>query len=76
MPDSPAYILDTVATGLRNPWSLAFLPDGSMLVSEKYGGIRRFAPGSADGRLIEGAPRAMQLEDSGLLDLALDPRFA
>jgi glucose/arabinose dehydrogenase len=68
--------VDTVATGLNTPWSLAFLPGGSMLVTEKYGSVRLFPKGSADGRTIEGTPRSFQLEDSGLLDIALDPRFA
>ena len=70
-----AYVVDTVARGVRNPWSLAFLPDGAMLVSEKYGTLQRFAPGSAQGESIEGGPSAWQFEDGGLLDLALDPDF-
>ena len=48
VPVAPAavrpYVVDTVATGLRNPWSLAFLPDGAMLVTEKYGTLRLFTP--------------------------------
>ena len=35
------YMVDTVSRGLRNPWTLAFLPDGGMLVSEKYGQLLR-----------------------------------
>jgi aldose sugar dehydrogenase len=70
-----SFILDTVATGLKNPWSLAFLPDGGMLVTEKYGGLRHFAKGDTAGRTVEGTPRAFQVEDGGLLDVALDPRF-
>jgi aldose sugar dehydrogenase len=70
-----SFIVDTVATGLKNPWSLAFLPDGGMLVTEKYGGLRHFAKGDTAGRTVEGTPRAFQFEDGGLLDVALDPRF-
>jgi glucose/arabinose dehydrogenase len=70
------YVVDTVAIGLRNPWSLAFLPDGALLVSEKYGSLLRFDPGSARGEPIAGGPTAWQFEDGGLLDLALDPDFA
>jgi glucose/arabinose dehydrogenase len=72
----PPYRIDTVAAGLRTPWAIALLPDGGMLITEKYGGIRRVLP---NGRLVaeplEGVPPALKLEDSGLLDLALDPRF-
>lgn len=72
----PLYIVDTVATGLKNPWSFAFLPDGGMIVSEKYGGIRRYRKGSPEFRELGGAPASFQKEDGGLLDVALDPRFA
>ena len=68
------YVVDTLASGLRTPWSLAFLPDGGMLVSEKYGGVRRYRDGVLSDTL-PGAPASYQSEDSGLLDLALDPRF-
>ncbi|HEU5039487.1 MAG TPA: PQQ-dependent sugar dehydrogenase, partial [Gemmatimonadales bacterium] len=74
-PGSRVYRVDTVATGLNAPWSLAFLPGGDMLVSEKYGGIRRVRAGALS-RPLEGTPAALQSEDSGLLDLAVDPRFA
>jgi glucose/arabinose dehydrogenase len=71
----PGYAVDTLATGLRTPWSLAFLPGGDILVSEKYGGLRRWSEGSLRPGTIAGVPAAFQSEDSGLLDLALDPRF-
>jgi aldose sugar dehydrogenase len=72
----PRYVVDTVATGLKNPWSLAFLPDGGMIVTEKYGGIRHYRKGSREYRELEGAPPSLQKADGGLLDLALDPRFS
>ena len=75
-PAALAYGVDTVATGLVSPWSLAFLPDGGMLVTEKHGSLRRFARGAASGRVVAGTPRAFQKEDSGLHDVVLDPKFA
>src|SRR5262245_20949953 len=71
----PVYAVDTVATGLKNPWSLAFLPDGGMIVTEKYGGVRHYREGSSESQSIEGVPASFQKEDGGLLDVALDPRF-
>jgi len=71
-----AYLVDTVAAGLRNPWSLAFLPGGAMLVTEKYGSLQLLPAGAREGEPIEGGPAAWQHEDSGLLDVALDPDFS
>jgi glucose/arabinose dehydrogenase len=68
--------VQTVARGLVSPWSLAFLPDGRMLVTEKAGRLRLVEP---DGRLSEplpGLPPADAVGQCGLLDLALDPAFA
>ena len=74
--DSVSYVLDTVASGLRTPWSLAFLPDGGMLVTEKYGGIRLLRNGAREADSLAGVPRAYRAEDTGLLDISLDPDFA
>ncbi len=66
----------TVAQGLANPWSLAFLPDGRMLVTEKPGRMRIVA---ADGKLgapLSGLPALSVGGQCGLLDVALDPKFA
>ncbi len=75
---APALTLKpvTVASGLENPWALAFLPDGRMLVTEKPGRLRVL---SADGRAgppVEGLPRVDNAGQCGLLDVAPDPDFA
>lgn len=65
-----------VAEGLVNPWGLAFLPDGRMLVTERPGRLRIVSP---DGRLSEpltGVPAVMARSQGGLLDVAIDPEFA
>lgn len=66
----------TVARGLEHPWGLAFLPDGSMLVTERPGRLRIV---DRDGRASEplsGIPRVFAQGQGGLLDVALDPDFA
>jgi glucose/arabinose dehydrogenase len=71
-----AYEVVTVAEGLVNPWSLAFLPDGRMLVTEKAGRLRIVTP---DGKLSEpvsGLPPVDARGQGGLLDVVLDPAFA
>jgi len=66
----------TVAGGLEHPWSLAFLPDGRMLVTERPGRLRIVA---RDGKLSEpvsGVPAVDGKGQGGLLDVVLDPGFA
>ncbi|PTM42044.1 PQQ-dependent sugar dehydrogenase [Bosea sp. 124] len=69
-------IVETVAGGLENPWGLAFLPDGRMLVTERPGRLRLVG---ADGKLsppIAGVPNVAARGQGGLLDVVLDPAFA
>ena len=66
----------TVARGLQNPWGLAFLPDGRMLVTERPGRMRLV---SASGQLaapLAGLPRVDTGGQGGLLDVVLHPKFA
>ena len=71
-----AFDVVTVTEGLANPWGLAFLPDGRMLVTEKPGRLRIV---SADGRTLSepvaGLPAVDARGQGGLLDVALDPAF-
>lgn len=69
-------VIETAARGLDHPWSLAFLPDGHMLVTERPGRLRLV---HADGGLsqpIGGVPHVVSGGQAGLLDLALDPDFS
>lgn len=64
------------ARGLEHPWGLAALPDGRMLVTERPGRLRIVA---RDGKLsapLSGVPRVLAQGQGGLLDVALDPKFA
>lgn len=65
-----------LTTGLNHPWSLAFLPDGRMLVSERAGDLRLIgADGLLDPRPVEGLPPIHQYGQGGLLDVVLHPDF-
>ncbi|MHB1200419.1 MAG: PQQ-dependent sugar dehydrogenase [Polaromonas sp.] len=66
----------TVATGLQNPWSVAVLPDGRFLVTERPGRLRVVGP---DGKLaapVAGLPEIAAGGQGGLLDVLLDGDFA
>ncbi len=66
-----------IVEGLERPWSLAFLPDGRMLVTERAGGLRIVGKdGKLDPQPVSGVPRAAAVGQGGLLDVALHPRFA
>ena len=66
-----------VARGLSHPWSLAFLPDGAMLLTERNAGrIRVIRDGELDPEPVAGAPEVRAQGLSGLFDIALHPRFA
>jgi glucose/arabinose dehydrogenase len=67
--------VQTIAKGLEHPWSLAFLPDKRMLVTERPGRLRIV---SADGKISEplaGVPQVYASGQGGLLDVALSPTF-
>ena len=58
-----------------NPWAMAYLPDGRLLITEKPGHLRIYA----DGKLSEpvsGVPEVEYHEQGGLLDVAVDPNFS
>ena len=64
-----------LAKGLSHPWSLAFLPDGTLLVTERGGRLRAVRNGVIDPQPIAGVPAVRAAGLSGLLDIALHPRF-
>ena len=66
----------TIASGLDNPWSLAFLPDGRMLVTERPGRMRLVGPDGALSEPLRGLPPVHAKGEGGLMDVALDPQFA
>lgn len=70
------YRITTVATGLENPWSLAFLPNGDMLVTERAGRLRVIRGGRLLPNAVEGVPAVRTGGQGGLLDVVLHPQFA
>ena len=62
--------------GLDHPWSLAFLPDGRMLVTERPGRLRIIANGKLDPQPVAGLPQVIPEGQGGLLDIVPHPRFA
>ena len=71
-----AFDVVTVVEGLQNPWAVAFLQNGKMLITERPGRLRVL---SADGKLsapVAGLPAVDARGQGGLLDVTLDPAFA
>src|SRR4051794_335618 len=67
--------VETVASGLRNPWGIAMLPDGRMLVTEKRGTLRLVSSDGTISSPLAGVPPVDASGQGGLLDVALDPSF-
>lgn len=68
--------VETVARNLDHPWSLAFLPDGRMLVTERPGRLRIVSRDGALSPPLAGVPRVLASGQGGLLDVALDRDYA
>jgi aldose sugar dehydrogenase len=65
-----------VTKGLDHPWGVAFLPDGSALVTERPGRLRRISlTGGTISNAITGIPQVANSREGGLLGIALDPDF-
>lgn len=67
--------VETFASGLENPWGMAFLPDGRMLVTEKPGRLRIISQTGKVSKPVKGIPGVYSDGQGGLLDVALDPEF-
>ncbi|MEJ0037755.1 MAG: PQQ-dependent sugar dehydrogenase [Gammaproteobacteria bacterium] len=69
------FAVETVTTALSTPWSLAFLPDGKMLVTE-FKGTMRIVTREGVHSLVEGVPPVKTVAAQGLHDVVLDPDFS
>lgn len=68
--------VETVASGLKSPWGLAFLPDGRMLVTERSGRLRIVTRSGTISEPVGGVPPVFARSQGGLLDVAIAPDFA
>ena len=68
--------VSVVTKGLSHPWSMAWLPNGDMLITERSGQLRIIRNGVLDPMPIAGVPKVQAGGTSGLLDIALHPKFA
>jgi aldose sugar dehydrogenase len=76
--ESQAHRFEAVvlAGDLENPWGLAFLPDGRMLVTERPGRLRVFEDGKGLSAPVSGVPEVAARGQGGLLDVVLHPDYA
>lgn len=70
------YRVVTVVDGLVNPWGMAFLPNGDMLVTERPGRLRIVRDGQLVAAPVEGVPEVHARGQGGLLDVVTHPNFA
>ena len=73
---SVEYQVEEVVAGLAHPWSLAFLPDGGALITERAGSLRRLdANGELVANAVSGVPPVFHSGQAGLFEVVLSPGF-
>src|SRR5262245_54516261 len=70
----PTVSATAVVSGLDHPWDIGFLPNGSMLVTERRGRLLHVVSGTA--QLLNAPSDVFAVGEAGMLGLAVDPRFA
>src|SRR5690606_10334308 len=74
-PPGETFEVVTFVEGLRNPWSMAFLPNGDMLVTERGGQLRVVRDGQLLPDPVPGVPPVRAMGQGGLQDVVLHPDF-
>ncbi len=74
--DQAEFIVEPVVSGLENPWGIAFLPDGTQLVTERTGRLRVIRDGKLVETPVSGVPKVATAGQGGLLDITLHPGFS
>jgi glucose/arabinose dehydrogenase len=75
-PAGETFKVVTVAEGLRNPWSMAWLPNGDMLVTERVGTLRIIRDGKLLPTEVAGVPAVRAQGQGGMQEIAVHPNFA
>lgn len=75
-PDSTRITAQRIYDGLKNPWGIAALPDGRLLVTERAGEILVFKDDKFTGEKLSGVPQVLNKGQGGLLDIKLHPDYA
>ncbi|WP_374423486.1 PQQ-dependent sugar dehydrogenase [Paracoccus sp. (in: a-proteobacteria)] len=75
IPRAPRLMQNILAEGLSNPWGMALLPDGGVLITERPGRMRLYRDGALSEPL-RGLPEVADAGQGGLLDVAVAPDFA
>jgi glucose/arabinose dehydrogenase len=68
--------VDTLHSGFENPWGMTWLPDGTLLVTERKGEILVFKEDKFTSEKIQGLPAVHNVNQAGLLDIAVHPNYA
>lgn len=74
--EKASFYVDTLYTGLENPWGMTWLPDGRLLVTERAGEILVFKNDQYTGKKLKDVPATYQNGQGGLLDIQLHPDYA
>lgn len=74
--DKHTFRLETITDALETPWAVAVLPDGRLLVTERPGRLRVIERGRLLPDPVEGVPAVWTVQDGGLFDVEVHPRFA
>jgi len=74
--EKQSFQVTILADGLENPWSLAFLPDGRMLVTERAGRLNLLDADGGGKTVVQGTPAVASVNQGGLLDVVLHPDYA
>jgi glucose/arabinose dehydrogenase len=76
VPADGGFLRVTLLQGLEHPWSMAWLPNGDLLVTERPGRLRLVKGGRLVAAPIDGVPEVFAAGQGGLLDVSLHPRFS
>ncbi|MCC5914122.1 MAG: PQQ-dependent sugar dehydrogenase [Balneolaceae bacterium] len=74
-PEAEGWTSETLLTGLEQPWAMAWLPDGNMVITERPGRLLRINPDLQNPQQISGLPQIYAEGQGGLMDVSLHPNF-